>query len=217
MATTTSNRPRNAFVTLLTTDSYLPGALVLAHSIKQSHSNKSKLLSTSDATNIPFHLVCLVSTNNVKVQSIRSLRRVFDLVIGVEPLSISGFIAHKQEQFNKLNQTTDTEGKEIIDPDKKKEINGRIRELAQRNLNLLGRPDLGERGGDALTKLHAWRLTAYDKVIFLDADTIVLVSWLESKFHESGLETLEGLSSSLLKHFNLEMRSISMFIFVGER
>lgn len=170
MASSRPNRPRYAFVTLLTTDSYLPGALVLAHSIRAAHSNLSKL-STSDATNIPFDLICLVSPNNVKVQSIRSLRRAFDLVVGIEPLSIAGFVAQKQAELKKDLELT---GKS--DSQKRKETNGRIRELAQKNLNLLGRPDLGEGNGDALTKLHAWRLTAYDKIVFLDADTIVLVS-----------------------------------------
>ncbi len=39
---------------------------------------------------------------------------------------------------------------------------------------LTGRPDLGEARGAALTKLHAWRLTAYSRVVFLDADMLVL-------------------------------------------
>jgi len=38
------------------------------------------------------------------------------------------------------------------------------------SLALIGRPDLGL----TFTKLHAWRLTQYDKCVFLDADTLVL-------------------------------------------
>lgn len=38
------------------------------------------------------------------------------------------------------------------------------------NLLLLQRPDLGI----TFTKLQAWRLTAYKKCVFLDADTLVL-------------------------------------------
>ncbi|XP_071085668.1 glycogenin-1-like isoform X1 [Haliotis cracherodii] len=38
------------------------------------------------------------------------------------------------------------------------------------NLQLLGRPDLS----CTLTKLHCWRLTQYDKCVFMDADTLVL-------------------------------------------
>ncbi|KAJ1980862.1 glycogenin glucosyltransferase [Dimargaris verticillata] len=40
------------------------------------------------------------------------------------------------------------------------------------NLDLLGRPDLG----CTWTKLELWRLTNYDKVIYLDADTLVLAN-----------------------------------------
>jgi glycogenin glucosyltransferase len=40
----------------------------------------------------------------------------------------------------------------------------------QENLALIGRPDLGL----TFTKLHAWRLTEYEKAVFLDADTLVL-------------------------------------------
>ncbi|KAJ3367778.1 Glycogenin-1 [Allomyces arbusculus] len=39
------------------------------------------------------------------------------------------------------------------------------------NLLLLGRPDLDV----TLTKLHVWTLTQYEKVVFLDADTLVLM------------------------------------------
>ena len=38
------------------------------------------------------------------------------------------------------------------------------------NLQLLGRPDLSV----TFTKLHCWRLTMFDKAVFLDADTLVI-------------------------------------------
>jgi len=38
------------------------------------------------------------------------------------------------------------------------------------NLALIGRPDLGV----TFTKLHCWRLTQYNKCVFLDADTFVI-------------------------------------------
>lgn len=37
------------------------------------------------------------------------------------------------------------------------------------NLALLARPELGI----TFTKLHCWRLTQYEKCVFLDADTLV--------------------------------------------
>ncbi|WKY14170.1 hypothetical protein Q1695_000041 [Nippostrongylus brasiliensis] len=40
----------------------------------------------------------------------------------------------------------------------------------QENLSLINRPDLGV----TFTKLHCWRLTQYQKAVFLDADTLVL-------------------------------------------
>lgn len=39
------------------------------------------------------------------------------------------------------------------------------------NLGLLGRPDLNV----TFTKLHCWRLTQFDKAVFLDADTLVSI------------------------------------------
>ena len=46
------------------------------------------------------------------------------------------------------------------------EIDSRDRE----RLQLLGRPELGP----TLTKIHIWRLLQFNKVVFLDADTLVL-------------------------------------------
>ena len=67
----------NAVVTLVTTDSYVPGALVAVHS----------LLEAEGATPAnPFETVCLVTPATVSVQSIKALRRNFSLVVGVEEL-----------------------------------------------------------------------------------------------------------------------------------
>lgn len=43
------------------------------------------------------------------------------------------------------------------------------------NLALLARPELGI----TFTKLHCWRLTEFDKCVFLDADTLVTFKLLE--------------------------------------
>ena len=42
------------------------------------------------------------------------------------------------------------------------------------HLALLERPELGI----TFTKLHCWRLTQYEKCVFLDADTLVSISHL---------------------------------------
>ncbi|ORY30810.1 nucleotide-diphospho-sugar transferase [Naematelia encephala] len=66
----------NAFVTLLTTPSYLPGALVLLHSLLDLHPAPRD-----------FKTVCLVTPETVDASTIGELRKAgFDLVIGVEPI-----------------------------------------------------------------------------------------------------------------------------------
>ncbi|WRT63374.1 uncharacterized protein IL334_000279 [Kwoniella shivajii] len=66
----------NAFVTLLTTPSYLPGALVLLHSLISLHPAPRD-----------FKIVCLVTPETVDAKTIGELRKAgFDLVIGVEPI-----------------------------------------------------------------------------------------------------------------------------------
>ncbi|KAG8219494.1 nucleotide-diphospho-sugar transferase [Butyriboletus roseoflavus] len=69
---------RYAFVTLLTSDAYLPGALTIAGALKDVH----RLL-PSDQT-IEYETVCLVAPETVDVTTIRVLRRAFDVVVGVE-------------------------------------------------------------------------------------------------------------------------------------
>lgn len=66
----------NAFVTLLTTDSYLPGALVLLYSLHELHPSPRD-----------FKIVALVTPETVDAKSIGALRKAgYDLVIGVEPI-----------------------------------------------------------------------------------------------------------------------------------
>ena len=69
-----------AFVTLLSSDSYLPGALVLAACLKDLHP------SPAVSPEVDFKTVCLVTPETVDVASIKALRKVFDVVIGVEIL-----------------------------------------------------------------------------------------------------------------------------------
>ncbi|WVQ85140.1 hypothetical protein IAT38_007305 [Cryptococcus sp. DSM 104549] len=66
----------NAFVTLLTTPSYLPGALVLLHSLHDLHPEPRD-----------FKIVALVTPETVDAKTIGELRKAgYDLVIGVEPI-----------------------------------------------------------------------------------------------------------------------------------
>jgi glycogenin glucosyltransferase len=67
-----------AFVTILSSDSYLPGALVLAASLRDLHPTPPV------APEVDFKTVCIVTPETVDVKSIKALRKAFDLVIGVE-------------------------------------------------------------------------------------------------------------------------------------
>jgi len=67
----------NAFITLLTSSSYLPGCLVLLHSLLDLHPEPRD-----------FKTVCLVTPETVDARSIGELRKAgWDLVIGVEGIS----------------------------------------------------------------------------------------------------------------------------------
>jgi hypothetical protein len=67
-----------AFVTLLTSDSYLPGVLTLAAALKDIHP------SPPVHPEVDFQTVCLVTPETVDIASIKLLRKAFDLVVGVE-------------------------------------------------------------------------------------------------------------------------------------
>ncbi|KAH9968597.1 hypothetical protein BC827DRAFT_1164258 [Russula dissimulans] len=67
-----------AFVTLLTSDSYLPGALTLAAALKDVHPSPAL------PSEVDFQTVCLVTPETVDIASIKLLRKAFDVVIGVE-------------------------------------------------------------------------------------------------------------------------------------
>lgn len=105
-----------AYVTLVTSDSYVVGAGVLARSLQSTGTIRT--------------IWCLVASKNISSQSLQVLKSIFDGVTEVDCL------------------------------DSKDEA----------NLALLGRPELGP----TFTKLHLWRLKQFQKVVFLDADTLVL-------------------------------------------
>ena len=69
---------RYAFVTLITSDSYLPGALTLAAALRDIHPTPAA------KPEVDFQTACLVTPETVDVSSIKLLRGAFDIVIGVE-------------------------------------------------------------------------------------------------------------------------------------
>ncbi|KAJ1669535.1 glycogenin glucosyltransferase [Coemansia sp. RSA 1694] len=109
---------RVCFATLLTTDSYMHGALALAASLR--------------ATGTRHEIICLVADGQLSRPALERLDPAFDRIVSVPILD-----------------TNDTS-----------------------NLALLGRPDLGS----TVTKVGVWALTEYERVAFLDADTLVLGS-----------------------------------------
>lgn len=103
-----------AYVTLVATDIYAAGALVLAHRLRDMGST--------------YDLVCLVTTD-ISTTVLEHLSQLYKVVC-----------------VDTLTSTDDD------------------------NLALLGRPELNI----TFTKLHLWNLTDYDKLVFLDADTLPL-------------------------------------------
>lgn len=105
-----------AYVTLITSDSYVAGAGVLARSLKSSGTKRS--------------IWCLAASKQLSTNSLDILKSIFDGITEVDCL----------DSGDKCN------------------------------LELLGRPELGP----TFTKLHLWKLTQFKKVVFMDADTLVL-------------------------------------------
>lgn len=67
--------PRYAVVTLLTSDNYLPGALTTVNSLLDVEPDRTR-----------FDTVCLTTPSTVGHNSLQALQKVFDVVVGVEPL-----------------------------------------------------------------------------------------------------------------------------------
>lgn len=78
-----------AFVTLVSSDAYLPGALAQVAALRDVHTTPPS------PPELPFQTVCLVTPETLDVTTIKLLRRAFDLVVGVEVL--------EQEDNSNLN------------------------------------------------------------------------------------------------------------------
>ncbi|KAH7909801.1 glycosyltransferase family 8 protein, partial [Hygrophoropsis aurantiaca] len=78
-----------AFVTLLTSDAYLPGALTIASALKDVHEVQSS------ESQLKYDTVCLVTPETLDVSTINSLRGVYDVVVAVESIN--------QKDGNRLN------------------------------------------------------------------------------------------------------------------
>ena len=87
----------HAFVTLITTDSYLPGALTCVASLLDAEGN--------DPTNKKFDTVCLVTPATVGHESIKALQKAFDVVVGVEAISTSNRNSKELDLLGELSSS----------------------------------------------------------------------------------------------------------------
>lgn len=77
-----TSQPQFAFVTLVTSDDYLPGALVVAAALQEVHTSPPIYPDEYDPSD--FHRVCLATPETLNVNTMKHLRKAFDVVIGVE-------------------------------------------------------------------------------------------------------------------------------------
>lgn len=75
-----ASSPSYAFVTLLTSDSYLPGALALVAALRDVHASNA----TAAQPPIQFQTVCLITPENLAVETQATVRKAFDVVVGVD-------------------------------------------------------------------------------------------------------------------------------------
>ncbi|RVX68260.1 hypothetical protein B0A52_07263 [Exophiala mesophila] len=104
------------FATLLINDAYLPGAMVLGHSLKDRGAKAP--------------LVAFVVADNLAPETLIELRTIYDDVVSVQQ------VTNRQPA----------------------------------NLYVMGRPDLIS----TFTKIELWRQSQYKRIVYLDADTVVL-------------------------------------------
>ncbi|RXW19169.1 hypothetical protein EST38_g6694 [Candolleomyces aberdarensis] len=144
-----------AFVTLISSDSYLPGALAQVAALRDLESDP----------NLTY--VCLVTPETVDVSTIKLLRKTFDLVVGVEVL---------EDEDKRGLQLLGESPIPTSPPTVFRRVAKRVRPCPPAASVLTscttGRPDLAT----VLTKLHVFRLVQFSKIVFLDADVLPLRS-----------------------------------------
>lgn len=68
-----------AFVTLLTSDSYLPGALAISGALKDVHQHQLE-----PQSQVKYDTVCIVTPETLDISTVKLLRKAYDVVVGVE-------------------------------------------------------------------------------------------------------------------------------------
>ncbi|KAJ6036554.1 hypothetical protein N7540_000833 [Penicillium herquei] len=111
-----ASEQRGAYCTLLLSDNYLPGAMVLAHSLRDNGTTAK--------------LIALFTPDKLRSETVNELRTVYDELIPVHSIT---------------NATP-------------------------ANLWLMDRPDLIA----TFTKIELWRLTQYERIIYIDCDVVAI-------------------------------------------
>jgi glycogenin glucosyltransferase len=187
----------HAFVTLITSDSYLPGALAQSAALNDLHPTRrggkfgclthascmylyyflgqfpSSINLEEESDPVPFTTVCLVTPETVSVGTIKQLRRTFDLVIGVEVIE-----GDKNAEEIKLLGTQVSHlfpSTTCIFPLSRTLLGYSLDSWmfllpCGCLLNYPGRPDLHQ----TFTKLHILRLAQFASLVYLDADVLPL-------------------------------------------
>lgn len=104
------------------------------------------------------------------------------LFFETEPYALFSFRSKLSEVFNVVQEVNILDSKD------------------EANLKLLKRPELGV----TFTKLHCWRLTQFDKCVFLDADTLVCFLFLL-------LNSWDGVFFSRLKINLRDIKIVSVY------
>lgn len=73
-----ASSPSYAFVTLLTSDSYLPGVLTLVAALRDVHAD------APNPPHPPFQTVCIITPETIGVETRRAVLKAFDIVVGVD-------------------------------------------------------------------------------------------------------------------------------------
>ena len=82
MASTNQKSAPFAFVTLVTSDYYLPGVLIVSIALCNVHPFPP--IFPDELIPSEFHTICLIMPKTVNISMVKLLQRVFDVVIGME-------------------------------------------------------------------------------------------------------------------------------------
>ncbi|KZZ99376.1 glycogenin [Moelleriella libera RCEF 2490] len=134
------------YATLLTNNAYLPGALVLAHSLRDAGTTKK--------------LAALVTLDTVSADAITQLKVVIPQISGEDGTTGLMKLSWLTRALCEHGDTQAVYDYIIPVP--------RIRNDHSANLHLMNRADLHS----AFTKINLWKQTQFSKIVYIDADVV---------------------------------------------